>query len=295
MATDGPKIIDGDTAHDTYWGIMDLYDNEVSLERIKQEFPFNVDDYDDFEYEIYITSLALAFWEIGLMNDSLLKKVNDTIIKGVGVKVWTEECDEKTGKQRHQALNRLIKKISKENEKVRKPKKYRQVTNFHFQPNDLLSFKLSDGFYRAVICAQITQQLGVCTYDLAGTTYKSSEKPNGINIMDCEIAGRWIGSGFDRRTMLEMQPGIDKLWKLNTMYEDLFWGLSYKLVTHKDFFNFKDKFEKVGTLKIRESYKKSGGYGYESSFDRFEDIFGDYQEHMQVFGERGIAVRELID
>jgi glycine dehydrogenase len=26
MATDGVKIIDGDTAYDTYWGIMDLCD-----------------------------------------------------------------------------------------------------------------------------------------------------------------------------------------------------------------------------------------------------------------------------
>jgi len=295
MATDGPKIIDGDTAHDTYWGVMDMYDSEVSLDKIKREFPYDTDYGDDFENEIYLTSLALAFWEIGLMNDSLLDKVNKTISKGVGVKVWTEECDEKTGKQRQQALNRLIKKISKENEKIRKPKKYRQVTNFHFQPDNLLSFKLSDGFYRAVICAKITQQRGVCTYDLVGTTYKSLDKPNEKNILDCEIAGRWIGSGYDRRTTKKMQPGIDKLWKLNKMYKDMFWGLSYKLVTHKAFFNFKENFEVVGLLRIRESYKQSGGYGYESDFERFEDIFGDFQKHMQVFGERTIPIKTLID
>ena len=34
MATDGTKIIDGDTAHDTYWGIMDLYDSGAELKMI---------------------------------------------------------------------------------------------------------------------------------------------------------------------------------------------------------------------------------------------------------------------
>ncbi|WP_282075601.1 hypothetical protein [Maribacter aquivivus] len=295
MATDGPKIIDGDTGHDTYWGIMDMYDNGISLEKIKIKFPFDIDYFDEFDFEIYITSLALAFWEIGLINDLLLKKVNETISKGIGVKVWTEECDKNIGKKRQQALNRLLKKISKSNEKIRKPKKYRKVTNFHFQPNDLLSFKLSDGYYRAVYCALITQQRGVCTYDLVGTTYKSSEKPNESNILDFEIAGRWIGSGYDRHTMIEMQPEIESLWKLNKTNDKKFWGLSYHLVTHKDFYNLKENFEKVGTLNIKESYKKTGGYGYESSFDRFEDIFGDFHKHMQIFGEKCISIKELID
>ena len=40
MATDGVKIIDGDTVHDIYNGIMDLYDSGASIETITQEFPF---------------------------------------------------------------------------------------------------------------------------------------------------------------------------------------------------------------------------------------------------------------
>jgi len=293
MATDGPKIIDGDTAHDTYWGIMDLYDNEVSIDKIKQEFPYDY-DYDDFDYEIYLTSLALAFWEIGLMNDTLLKKVNDTIAKGVGVKVWTEECDEKTGKQRQQELNRLIKKISAKNEKIRKPKKYRKVTNFHFQPNDLLTFKLSDGQYRAVICTKITQQRGQCTYDLVGTTYIGKLKPDAKVIEDYAVCGRWISSGFDKNEMLEMQPDIDKLWNKIPNTSNRFLGLSYHLVTHKDFYGFKENFEKVGVVKLKESYKRDGSYGYESTFDRFEDIFGDIQKHMQIFEEKSIPIKHLI-
>jgi len=39
LATDGTKIIDGDTAHDTYWGIMDLYDSGGEIQMILNEFP----------------------------------------------------------------------------------------------------------------------------------------------------------------------------------------------------------------------------------------------------------------
>lgn len=295
MATDGPKIIDGDTAHDTYWGIMDLYDNEVELEKIKQQFPYDADWFDDFDYEIYLTSLALAFWEIGLMDDLLLTKVNDTITKGVGVKVWTEEADEKTGKQRQRVLDRLLKKIRGKNEKIRKPKKYRKVTNFHFQPNDLLTFQLSDGSYRAVICTQITQNRGQCTYDLVGTTFKGKTKPDSQRILDYSVVGRWIPSMSDVQTTATFQPEIEDLWKKIPDASNKILGLSYHLVVHKDFYGFKDKFEKVGVVKIKESYKRTGGYGYEATFDRFEEIFGDFENYMRIFREQSIPIKYLLD
>ena len=53
MATDGTKLIDGDTAHDTYWGIMDLYDSEAELNMILNEFPLEQPDYFD-AFECYI-------------------------------------------------------------------------------------------------------------------------------------------------------------------------------------------------------------------------------------------------
>ena len=64
MATDGVKIIDGDLAHDTYWGIMDLYDSNVEIDVIQKEIPFKKSDYgkdSDFYHEIFVTSYALAF------------------------------------------------------------------------------------------------------------------------------------------------------------------------------------------------------------------------------------------
>ena len=172
MATDGVKIIDSDLAHDTYWGILDMYDNGIDIESILKEYPFQQQDcYDDFDYEIYLTSLALAFWEIGIMNDSLLAHVKNVINKETSFRIWSEESDEKLAKQRWQILNRFIKKISSRKNKVRKPMKYRKVKNFHFNTDDLLTFKLEDNLYRAIICTKTVQYRGECSYYFVDTTY----------------------------------------------------------------------------------------------------------------------------
>ena len=56
-----------------------------------------------------------------------------------------------------------------------------------------------------------------------------------------------------------------------------------------------EKNEVVGKLKIKESFKRDGGYGYESSFDRFESIFSDLDNHMKVFGEQKYPVTLLCE
>ena len=83
MATDGVKIIDGDTAHDTYWGIMDLYDSGADFGIINNEFPLVQAEYfDDFDNEIYVTACGLALWEIGQMTEDKLTYIKSIIEKG---------------------------------------------------------------------------------------------------------------------------------------------------------------------------------------------------------------------
>ncbi|MDW8853106.1 hypothetical protein SD960_23605 [Flavobacterium sp. MMLR14_040] len=297
MATDGTKIIDGDLARDTYEQIMDLYDSDATIEIIKKEIPFVKQDYGtdtDFYHEIFITSYALAFWEIGEMTDSILEEVKRVIELKAGVKVWTEECDANEGKKRQKELDKLLKKISQPNLKVRKRKKYKLVKNFYFQPDDLLTFQLSDKNYYAVVCAKITQQRGQCTYDLVATTYKGKNKPTVEDLKSCFISGRRIPCSYDVETILQMQPNVDEIWEYVKQSHFIF-GLPYKLVTHRDIISFKDKFEVVGKLKIKESFKKDGGYGYESSFDRFEYIFIDLDRHMEIFREQKYPVTLLCE
>lgn len=294
MATDGVKIIDGDTAHDTYWGIMDLYDSGADFDTINKEFPLIQATYfDDFDNEIYVTSCALALWEMGQMIDDKLAYVKSIIDKGACVKTWTEKYDQKEGKARQKELDKFWKKISQTNTKVRARKKFRKITKFYFQPDDLLTFQLTDGNYRAVICASIDQYRGQCNYIFVPTTYNSSNKPTVDDLKDKEILGRQIGSGYDQQATKERQPGIERIWALNGGNCNFFFGVIKLAVVHKDFINFKDKFEKVGTLKIIEGLKETGSFGYEENFERFETIFGDLENHIKIFQYKKYPVTTL--
>ena len=140
MATDGTKIIDGDRAHDTYWGIMDLYDSEASLEMIIEEYPLKPIEYlDDFDLEVYVTSCGLAYWEIGLMTPDRFDYINEVIAKNACVDEW-RKLSEKEGASRSRVLKSFVRKIGKNNPKVRTPKKYRKISNFIFGENDLRFF-----------------------------------------------------------------------------------------------------------------------------------------------------------
>eukprot|EP01035_Chromulina_nebulosa_P009510 gene9510-12841_t len=77
---------------------MDLYDSNVDIKTIKKEIPFEKSQYgidDDFYHEIFVTSYALAFWEIGELTSEILEEVHTVIKIGAGVRLWTEQADVK--------------------------------------------------------------------------------------------------------------------------------------------------------------------------------------------------------
>jgi len=296
MATDGVKIIDGDTAHDTYWGIMDLYDSGADFKTIDNELPLIQSEYiDDFDNEIYVTACALALWEIGQMTTEKLTYVKTVIDKGACVQVWTEEFDLKTGIQRQKELDKLWNKISQPCKKVRQRKKFRKITNLHFQPDDLLAFKLKDGNYRAVICVSIDQNRGRCNYILVPTTYNSIKKPRIEELIHTEILGYEIYSGYNQQTTMEMQPGIERIWNLSGQNCNFFLGVDRLVVAHKDFIDFKDKFECVGTLKIIDGFKEKGTFGYEDNFERFEDRLSNLDKYIKDFKFNKYPITTLCD
>jgi hypothetical protein len=283
MATDGVKIIDGDDAHDLYWGIMNLYDSGADIQAIREKYPIGPAYY-DFDYEIHITAYALAFWEIGAITHELLQEVRVTIDKGVGVAEWMEECGESEGKARQKELDKLWRKISKPNLKVRKRKKYRQVTRFHFQPNVVLAFQIPSKGYRAVVCAKIDQYRGNCHYLLVPTTYHSFEKPTLDALINQAILGLRIGAGGDREMIKQQQPAIESVWNLYPgLRAPFYFGLVQLGISHSDLMGFKGQFEKVGTLKIKESLRLQGSLGYEDTFERIIAIFSDLDHHAGVF------------
>jgi len=293
MATDGIKIIDGDTAQDTYWGIMDLFDSQIEISKIKKEFPLISSIYnDDFENEIYITSAGLAYWELGLMNEKYLQIIKEIIDKKEGVKVWSKEADEKEGKARERILNRFWKKINKENTKPRKPKKYRKVVNFHFKEDEVLICKLKNGNYCAVICCQINQYRGNCHYMLVPTTYVDKKKPTVEDIQKMEILGRQIGSGYSKGITKQEQKGIERIWEYIGGNNNFFFGVVEIGISHKEFFELKKKVESIGKLRIIEGFKKTGSVEYETNFER---IFRDIDEYIKAFGFQKYPIKILVE
>ncbi|MCD8433539.1 hypothetical protein LNJ05_12280 [Tenacibaculum finnmarkense genomovar ulcerans] len=294
MATDGTKIIDGDTAHDTYWGIMDLYDSEAGLEMILNEFPLVQPDYfDSFDNEIYVTSCGLAYWEIGLMTTERIEYIENVISKNACVNEWTKLSD-KEGKSRKSVLTRFLNKIKKENTKIRKPKKYRKISNFIFNENDILSFKLKDDSYRSLICMKIDQYRGNCNYWFVPTIYKSFEKPTEKSVTKEMILGRTIGSGYDKETTRKEQSGIELIWDYVGGNPKFFFGFVIDAVEHKDLLKFKDSFERIGSVNIIDGLKKTGSFGYSENFERFEEKYDDLDKQISIFGYKKYPIEIMI-
>lgn len=297
MATDGVKIIDGDTAHDTYWGIMDLYDSKVDFELIKNRFPvMELSYFDDYENEIYITACALAYWEIGKINAEILSLVKKMIDRGSSVRIWAESSVNES-KARHRELERFWKKISLENIKIRAPKTHRIITNLHLKPDTALTFKHFDGNYRVIICIDIIQYRGTCDYRFALTTYKAKEKPTLINLTDSEIIGRKIGAGYDQSQTRAMQPGVERVWEFEKEGGNcnFFFGIVQFGINHKNLTSFNSKLESMGTLKILPGLKKVGALSGLSSFEDLEAEFSDLDDRLAVFGDKKYPVKVLCD
>ncbi|WP_299535533.1 hypothetical protein [Ulvibacterium sp.] len=295
MATDGTKIIDGDTANDTYWGIMDLYDSGAELQMIVNEFPLEQLEYfDDFDNEIYVTSCGLAYWELGLMTAERLDYIKKVISKDACIKEWAS-YSEKEGKSRKTVLKRYLNKVEKANKKIRKRKKYRKITNFIFSENSVLTFQLSNNEYAVNCCVKINQYRGSCNYWLVPITYKSTSKPTIEQIMESEILGRTIGSGFSREQTQASQPGIEKIWDYVGGKPNFYFGFVIQAVEHKDLMNFKNKFEKIGELNIIEGLKEIGSIGGEDTYERYDETYTELDNQIKVFGYQKYPIRIFIN
>lgn len=295
MATDGTKIIDGDTAHDTYWGIMDLYDSGAELKMVLNEFPLEQPDYfDDFDNEIYVTSCGLAYWELGLMTPKRIEYIRSIIDKGACIREWNT-LSEKAGRSRKSVLKRYLTKIEKTNEKVRKRKKYRKISNFVFSENSILTFQLSNGEYAVTACIKIDQYRGHCNYWLVPITFKATSKPTIAQIKQSTILGRRIGSGFTREETKASQIGIEKIWNYVGGNPNFYFGFVIHGISHKDFLKIKDKFEKIGELDFMNGLKQVGSIGYESSYERFDRIYSNLDKEIKTFGDDKYPIEIVIN
>lgn len=305
MATDGVKIIDGDTAHDTYWGIMDLYDNGATIETIRHEIPFPAPDYyEDFDAEIYTTAYALAIWEIGHMADEILQEVRRVIDKGAGAKDWAE-MDVEMGKERQQELDILWDKIRFPNKEVREVKVYKLISDLLFSENDILTFLLPDNNYYATIVFKIEQYRGNCQYHFGKFLYKDEQAPTIKDIENAQIIGKKIPSGFgmDITGILSIgmeeimnQGGIEAVLKREAEKTGSYTiGMNKTCVSHEHLTNFRDKFQKIGKLKMKENYKETSSLNIATDFDTFCQPFQHLPTYVDSLREDTFKMADLLE
>lgn len=289
MATDGTKIIDGDTAHDTYWGIMDLFDNDAPTELILEQFPLEV-EYDDIDFydEIYVTSCGLAYWEIGLMTPERLSYITEVISKNACIDEWTQES-EKLGRSRKAVLKRYLTKISKDNTKVRKPKKYRKIKNFIFQENDVLSFQLTNDEYRCFICIKINQYRGSCGYWLVPTDYQSIHKPTLADITSSMVLGGTIGTFFSEEELLEHEHQLKIIWEYFDS-KNITFGMTVCTFEHKNLLNCACHFETIGQIDFIETVKQAKSYDVITSIADLENDVLDIDKQCTIFNYQKMPI-----
>lgn len=242
MAIDGVKIIDSDSAHDIYNSIMEMYHYGKSIENIKSEIDQQQNDYsfNDLEFEIYSTAYALAMWEIGELEEEQLQKVKNIIENGAS-KLWNR-IDSKSQEMRQIQLQKFLEKISNPNLKIKKRKNYKLVTDFIFEPNDVLAFKLNNKCYGVAILINVYNDKGKGYYGFTEVILKTNDKPTLEIVKSSKVYAR-KNIGFDNP----------------------------KNINHKDLLKFYDKFEKIGKLNISERDRKLGGISPISNFKEFCD------------------------
>ncbi len=112
MAIDGVKIIDSDLANDVYNEFMDLYDANMDFSEIKSKIDlWRNAELDAIDFEIFISAYALALWETGFLTNDVIDEVNQVLIEGQSLKMWTEL----TSEVESQARQKELKKTYKEN------------------------------------------------------------------------------------------------------------------------------------------------------------------------------------
>jgi len=292
MATDGVKILDSDIANDTYTTIIGLFESGLDKETLLGQFPFKMHDYGfetDYYHELFVTSYALALWEIGWLDENVLTEVQKVISKGASVGVWKEECGISFAKKRQTILNAFEAKITRQNPKPRKRKKYKQSEIAIFEKGDLIVHKQSDRMNRAYLCVDVSVEKGKVWYELTPTSFYGDTSPILEEILNLELYGRRIAVSGDRESVSASQKDVSELWDL--FPEESFpipanapfiIGLLQEFIKHKDIVPFKNKFHRIGTLNLKEQFNKQGSGSFIYNIEQLEKS-PEYFEMMKYY------------
>lgn len=276
MAVEGVKIIDSDWAHDIYSTFMDMYDSGAPIQTIKDEIEkLGAKSIDDFEYEIYFTTYCLALWEIGELEKNKFDELVNVVDKGVCANFYETEIDHNAFKARLKETGKLISKLSGQDFKVRKRKKYKLITKFHYDPGDVLAFRGTDNLYHFTYLLFITQHRGECVYHFIPIIFESNDLPPIEKVLENKIAGRKIFSTLEPAGFV--------------------YGLDSTGVLHQDLFDYKSNFTTVGNFQVLDKYRKIGAQGGSKNWEEFSQWHQDIRLNVKAFSMSPFKIQDIID
>jgi hypothetical protein len=298
MAIDGIKIIDSDLANDVYNEFMDLYDANMDLSEIKSKIDlWRNAELDALEYEIFISTYALALWETGFLTNNIINEVNQVLAEGQSLQMWVELTSEVEGETRRKELKKLLKKISTPKVNPRKRKRYGIVTRFLFEDDVIVAFQMPNGSYRAAIMFGISQYRGNCNYNFTPTAYSNHQFPTEADIIRGSVFIHKIGNMYERSEVIKEQPGIELFWQRDKKFAIPFTvGLPIYAIEHNDLIKIKERFTVIGRATIKKSFKKLGSIGYEDNYEQFTHRFTDVVDYnVRIFKNEMIDLKMILD
>ena len=241
MATDGVKIKDGDLAHTTYNNIMDRYDSGESVSKILIQFELvinaneNFDVEDEFEEEVYITTVGLAFWELGILTAEHLNVIKRVVDKNAGARLFGE-FDEEQGTARKLVLEDYLKKINAKNPEPRVRVRAVKNENTTFNANDVIVLKTKTKPI-VLVCKEVYQNRGDCSYVMLLTNNQCENTPTFSDIKKREV---WTSE-------VEEENGFAKMLNLSQKIRLVTFSIDSKMVEEH-----RAKFEVIHNLIIDE-------------------------------------------
>lgn len=199
MAIDGIKIIDSDDAYDIYNDITERYKNGEDVEKIKQDWIKEEENFciDELYTEIYWTAFAYSLWKIGFLDETIKEKTMEVLSKGAS-EIWNK-IDPKAQKQRQKALDKLAIQLQTENTKPIKKRKPKKQKESYFQIGDVLVIEMPQG-YGVCFVSSVDQTSRKIEYHLACTRLLQNTLPSMEDFINSKIACDKINTEFALKT-----------------------------------------------------------------------------------------------
>lgn len=187
MAIDGVKIIDSDSGYDIYNNITERYKDGEDIEKIRQDWLGQEQNFcvDELYTEIYWTAFAYSLWKIGYKSDEVRTKALQIISEGASI-LW-DEIDSKARKQRQKALDKLKEQLQTDNPKPLAKPKLKKPKVPYFQVGEVLVVTIGDK-YGICFVSDVEVTPRKAEYHLACTRYLSTTFPTMTDFLQSELA-----------------------------------------------------------------------------------------------------------